>query len=177
MHRHLLGVFVFEQATVEQIEVIPVARKLWQPMCVSNPAFFARRTSSSWNWMIFGRVSGWFQPSTMMVDPRRRQGPPLPLFRTARGKTGELTGDPMQRVDAYRIVRRRPAEAGFKQKLGYHVFRATGITAYLEAGGTLENARAMAEEPVAKHVRLGVIDVSVCEAAEGSTGSCTPQGY
>jgi len=38
------------------------------------------------------------------------------------------------------MVRRRTAEAGFKIKLGCHVFRGTGITAYLEAGGTLENA-------------------------------------
>jgi integrase len=29
-------------------------------------------------------------------------------------------------------------------KIGCHTFRATGITAYLEAGGTLENAQAMA---------------------------------
>jgi integrase len=46
----------------------------------------------------------------------------------------------MNRVDAYRLVRRRTAEAGFKVKARFHVFRATGITAYLEAGGTLENA-------------------------------------
>jgi hypothetical protein len=31
-----------------------------------------------------------------------------------------------------------------KVKIGCHTFRATGITAYLEAGGTLENAQAMA---------------------------------
>src|SRR5215212_2579540 len=66
------------------------------------------------------------------------------LFRTTRGRTGALTGEPMYRIDAYRMIRRRAAEAGFKQKLGCHVFRATGITAYLEAGGTLENAQAMA---------------------------------
>ena len=29
-------------------------------------------------------------------------------------------------------------------KVGCHVFRASGITAYLKAGGTLENAQAMA---------------------------------
>ena len=40
----------------------------------------------------------------------------------------------MNRVDAYRMVRRRTADAGFRVKLGCHVFRATGITAYLEAG-------------------------------------------
>ena len=49
----------------------------------------------------------------------------------------------MNRVDAYRMVRPRTADAGFKVKLGCHVFWATGITAYLEAG-TLENAQAMA---------------------------------
>jgi hypothetical protein len=42
------------------------------------------------------------------------------------------------------MVRRRAAEAGFKVKLGCHVFRATGIIAYLETGGTLENAQAVA---------------------------------
>ena len=31
-----------------------------------------------------------------------------------------------------------------KVRIGYHTFRATGITAYLEAGGTPENAQAMA---------------------------------
>jgi integrase/recombinase XerD len=31
-----------------------------------------------------------------------------------------------------------------KVKIGCPTFRATGITAYLEAGGTLENAQAMA---------------------------------
>jgi len=31
-----------------------------------------------------------------------------------------------------------------KVKIGCHSFRATGITAYLEAGGTQENAQAMA---------------------------------
>jgi integrase/recombinase XerD len=41
------------------------------------------------------------------------------------------------------MVRRRTVEAGFKGKLGCHVFRARGITAYLEAGGTLENAEAI----------------------------------
>jgi hypothetical protein len=48
----------------------------------------------------------------------------------------------MHRVDADEMVRRRTAEAGFKIKLGCHVFRATGITAYLEeaAGGMIAGA-------------------------------------
>ncbi|MBV9826088.1 MAG: tyrosine-type recombinase/integrase [Alphaproteobacteria bacterium] len=77
-----------------------------------------------------------------------------PLFRTARGRTGALTAEPMHRIDAYRMIRRRAAEAGFKQKLGCHVFRATGITAYLEAGGTLENAQAMAAHESPRTTKL-----------------------
>ena len=61
---------------------------------------------------------------------------------------------PMNRIDAYRMIRRRAAEAGFKKKLGCHVFRATGITAYLEAGGTLENARAMAAHESPRTTKL-----------------------
>src|ERR1700730_178049 len=71
-------------------------------------------------------------------------------FRSAVGKTGRLTENPMHRVDAYQMIRLRMAEAGFKINLGCHVFRATGITAYLEAGGTLENAQAMAAHETAR---------------------------
>jgi site-specific recombinase XerC len=77
-----------------------------------------------------------------------------PLFRSAVGRTGLLTDTPMNRVDAYRMIRRRTAEAGFKIKLGCHVFRATGITAYLEAGGTLENAQAMAARESPRTTKL-----------------------
>src|SRR5690349_2881121 len=64
--------------------------------------------------------------------------PPLPA------RTGMLTKRAMHRIDDYEMVRRRTDHAGLKGKLDCHVFRATGITAYLEAGGTLENAQAMA---------------------------------
>jgi hypothetical protein len=39
---------------------------------------------------------------------------------------------------------KRRQELGMKGRIGCHTFRATGITAYLGAGGTLENAQAMA---------------------------------
>jgi site-specific recombinase XerD len=77
-----------------------------------------------------------------------------PLFRSAAGRTGMLTDRPMHRVDAYEMVRRRTAEAGYKVKLGCHVFRATGITAYREAGGTLEKAQAMAAHASPRTTKL-----------------------
>ena len=42
------------------------------------------------------------------------------------------------------MARRRALAAGIDTKIGNHTFRATGITAYLKNGGTLENAAAMA---------------------------------
>lgn len=50
----------------------------------------------------------------------------------------------MSRVDAYKMVRRRAAGAGIRTVIGNHTFRATGITAHLSNGGTLENAQSIA---------------------------------
>jgi site-specific recombinase XerD len=77
-----------------------------------------------------------------------------PLFRSTTGRTGLLTDRSMHRVDAYLMVRRRTAEAGLKGKLGCHMCRATGITAYLEGGGTLENAQKMAAHSSPRTTKL-----------------------
>jgi site-specific recombinase XerD len=58
--------------------------------------------------------------------------PDGPLFRTAAGKTGALTRNPMWQQDAYRMIQRRADDAGIKTRIGNHTFRATGITAYLK---------------------------------------------
>ena len=83
-----------------------------------------------------------------------RNGGKTPLFRSAVGRTGMLTDRPMHRIDAYQMVRRRTAEIGLNGKFGCHVFRATGITAYPEAGGTLENAQAMAAHESPRTTKL-----------------------
>ncbi|MGH7750434.1 MAG: hypothetical protein ACREQ5_37525 [Candidatus Dormibacteria bacterium] len=51
----------------------------------------------------------------------------------------------MNRVDAFQMVQRRAAAIGLKVSIGCHTLRATGITAYFDAGGSLDNAQAMAE--------------------------------
>jgi len=83
-----------------------------------------------------------------------REDGKTPLFRSAAGKTGRLTDRPVDRIDVYGMVRRRAREAGYKIKLGCHSFRATGITAYLEAGGSLENAQAMAAHESPRTTKL-----------------------
>ena len=77
-----------------------------------------------------------------------------PLFRSAAGRTDMLTDKPMNRVDAWRMVQRRAADLGMRIRIGCHTFRATGITAYLEAGGTLENAQAMAAHESPRTTKL-----------------------
>jgi integrase len=77
-----------------------------------------------------------------------------PLFRSAVRRGDALTTSPMHRIDAYRMVRRRTADAGFTPRIGCHVFRATGITAYLEGGGSLENAQAMAAHESPRTTKL-----------------------
>ncbi|MGO7345542.1 hypothetical protein ACC713_35270 [Rhizobium johnstonii] len=41
------------------------------------------------------------------------------------------------------MIQRRAVAAGIGTAVGNHTFRATGITAYLKNGGTLEKAAAM----------------------------------
>ena len=52
----------------------------------------------------------------------------------------------MSGVDAWRMIQRRAVGLGTRARIGCHTFRATGITPYLEAGGTLENAMAAHEK-------------------------------
>lgn len=67
------------------------------------------------------------------------------LFRTARGHIATVLSDrPMSQSDAWRTIRRRAAAAGIAAPIGNHSFRATGITAYLGNGGTLEHSQEMA---------------------------------
>ena len=77
------------------------------------------------------------------------------LFRTSRGHAGiMLSGQPMAQPDAWRMIRRRAAAAGILAPIGNHTFRATGITAYLANGGTLEHAQAMAAHESPRTTKL-----------------------
>jgi len=77
-----------------------------------------------------------------------------PLFRSSVGRTGKLTDRPMSRIDAYQMIRRRASALGLKTRIGCHTFRATGITAYLENGGSLENAQLMAAHESPRTTKL-----------------------
>ena len=66
-----------------------------------------------------------------------------PLWRSLT-RTRELGGRRMSRVDVFRMVKRRVKAAELGNAANCHTFRASGITAYLLNGGTLERAQAIA---------------------------------
>jgi len=83
-----------------------------------------------------------------------RDEPKGPLFRTIARGTGQLSTTPLPQANAYAMVRRRALAAGIDTPIGNHTFRATGITAYLKNGGTLENAAAMANHASTRTTQL-----------------------
>ena len=80
--------------------------------------------------------------------------PKAPLFRTIARGTGRLSATPLPQANAFQMVRRRAAAAGIATAIGNHSFRATGITAYLKNGGTLERAATMANHASTRTTQL-----------------------
>lgn len=76
-----------------------------------------------------------------------------PLFRTI-SRERAITEARMTRTDVLRMVKRRAEDAGLPDSTCCHTFRATGITAYLENGGTIENAQAIAAHESPRTTKL-----------------------
>ncbi len=76
-----------------------------------------------------------------------------PLFRSV-DRHRNITMNPMTRTDMLRMVKRRALLAGLPSSTCCHTFRATGITAYLENGGTIENAQAIAAHESPRTTKL-----------------------
>ena len=79
-----------------------------------------------------------------------------PLFRTVAGYKTKAPGSapPLWQQDVYRMIQRRAKAAGIATKIGNHTFRATGITAYLKNGGTLEHAQQIANHASPRTTKL-----------------------
>lgn len=76
-----------------------------------------------------------------------------PLFRTV-SRYRQLTPRRMHRADVLRMIKRRARQAGLPDHLCCHSFRATGITAYLECGGSLEHAQRIAAHNSVRTTKL-----------------------
>jgi integrase/recombinase XerD len=76
-----------------------------------------------------------------------------PLFRAV-DRHRHLSERPISRTDVLRMIKRRAENAGLPSSTCCHTFRATGITAYLENGGTIENAQAIAAHESPRTTKL-----------------------
>jgi integrase/recombinase XerD len=76
-----------------------------------------------------------------------------PLFRTI-NRHRQLTSRAMTPDDALKMIKRRAKAATLPETIGCHTFRATGITAYLEGGGTIEGAQAIAAHESPRTTKL-----------------------
>jgi hypothetical protein len=77
-----------------------------------------------------------------------------PLFRSANRSSGKLTEKPLRRNNALDTIKRRAIAAGLSPRVCCHTFRATGITAYLESGGTIEKAQQIPAHESPKTTKL-----------------------
>ena len=75
------------------------------------------------------------------------------IFR-ALDRHGGLTTKPLNRHKVLAMIKRRARAAGLPSSTCCHTFRATGITAYLENGGTIENAQAIAAHESPRTTKL-----------------------
>ena len=76
-----------------------------------------------------------------------------PLWRSMT-KGGAVTPNRMNRVDVFRMIKRRVRQASLGVAANCHTFRATGITAYLLNGGSVENAQAIAAHESPRTTKL-----------------------
>ena len=80
--------------------------------------------------------------------------PKAALFQSMDPSGRRLTGRALERRVVLAMIKRRAAAAGLPSSTCCHTFRATGITAYLSNGGTLEHAQQIAGHASPKTTKL-----------------------
>jgi integrase len=77
-----------------------------------------------------------------------------PLFRSAAGKTGNLTANAMTGIDICRMMKRRLKIAGLPDEFSPHSFRVTTVTDLLEQNTPLEDVQYLAGHADPRTTRL-----------------------
>jgi len=92
-------------------------------------------------------VDAWLEAAGLADDKK------TPLFR-AMDRKKHVSPRPLHRTDVLAMVKRRAKAAGLPATISNHTFRATGITAYMNNGGTLEHAQQIAAHESARTTKL-----------------------
>jgi site-specific recombinase XerD len=153
--RALIGVMVFTFARVSAACGLNVAdifhqqRRLWVRLHEKGGKFHEMPCHHT----LEGYLTDYIERARLTEAGR------VPLFQAikyrpyGRGQA-ELNGERLHRNNAWAMVRRRAKVAGITTQVCNHTFRGTGITAYLENGGTLEKARQMAAHASTRTTQL-----------------------
>ena len=88
------------------------------------------------------------------VDAAGLEEPKAALFQSVDPAGRRLTGRALDRRVVLAMIKRHAAAAGLPPSTCCHTFRATGITAYLSNGGTLEHAQQIAGHASPKTTKL-----------------------
>ena len=88
------------------------------------------------------------------VEAAELEEPKATLFQSVEPAGRRLTGRALQRRVVLAMIKRRAAAAELPPSTCCHTFRATGITAYLSNGGTLEHAQQIAGHASPKTTKL-----------------------
>ncbi len=148
--RALIGLMVFSFARVGAAlamkveDVFTQNRRLWVRLREKGGKAHAMPCHHS----LEEYLTAYLEQTRIMEDDKG------PLFRTIGRGTGKLTTTPLPQPNAHAMIGRRAAAAGIMTKVGNHSFRATGITAYLKNGGTLEKAAQMANHASTRTTQL-----------------------
>jgi integrase len=94
-----------------------------------------------------GDLDAWLNVAGIAEDKKGR------LFRNIH-KGGKLTNNSMGRFDVLHMIKRRAKAAALPYSTCCHTFRATGITTYLQNGGTLEHAQTIANHKSPRTTKL-----------------------
>jgi integrase len=149
-YRALIGLMVYSFARIGAAlsmaveDVFTQNRRLWVRLREKG----GKRHSMPCHHNLEEYLTGYLDGAGLRGDPKG------PLFRTIGRGTSRLTRTVLPQANAYAMIGRRAATAGIAMKLGNHGFRATGITAYLKNGSTLEKAAAMANHASTRTTRL-----------------------
>jgi integrase len=145
----LIGLMVFSSARIGAALAMKVEdvfvqdRRLWVRLCEKGGKRYEMPCHHNLQAYLHAYLDG--------SDLRRSEGAVVShVGRT----TGQLTTTPLPQQNAHAMMRRRAARARIKTLVGNHTCRATGITAYLKNGGTLEKAAAMANHVSTRTTQL-----------------------
>lgn len=147
--RALIGIMVYSFARISAVlgmnveDYYPQGRRMWFRLLEKNSKHHevpAHHLAESY-------MDAYIQAAGIESD---RKGP---LFRTI-GPDKALSSRRMHRVDALRMVKRRAVAVGLPVDICNHTWRATGITAYLKNGGSIEHAKRIACHESANTTKL-----------------------